>query len=93
MRFFSIFKSKAAIKIICTTAAMICAMTLVCSVCSGSEATEDNSVIVIAYDDRCADTEQIEDDLRYLIIKATPLFLQANSLKASKARQNCRQKR
>lgn len=75
MRLLSVFKSKAAIKIICTTAAMMCAMTLVCSVCSGSEATEDNSVFVIAYDDRCADTEQIEGDLRYLYNKGySPVF-------------------
>ena len=75
MRFFRIIKTKTAIKVICTLTAVICAMSLVCSVCSGFEAEDDNSIVIIAYDDRCADTEQIEEDLRYLYNKGySPVF-------------------
>lgn len=75
MRFINKIKSAAAVRIINAVAAMICSMTLICSVCSGFENEQDNSVVIIAYDDRCADTEQLEDDLRYLYNKGySPVF-------------------
>ena len=75
MRTLGRFKSKVITKTVCAVTAMICTMVFVCSVCSGYKSEDESSVVIIRYDDRCADTEQIEGDLRYLYNKGySPVF-------------------